>query len=355
MVAVYLNDIATAVPDYDVHAKFVAYCPRLLPDLQSKRLFQRMAARAQIEHRYSFLKPDADAEKLDADGFYRHGQFPDTKARMDFFEEHAFGLARRAIDQLKLPDISHLIITSCTGFYAPGLDFQIVEHYKFSGSVERTLVGFMGCFAAFNGLKLARHIVRSQPTANVLMLNLELCTLHLKPSGTLEEMLSFLIFSDGCAASIISSQASGLELVGFNTALIPDSTQHITWRIGELGFDMNLSGQVPNLIAAALPTRLAAMLGDCTWGDIVHWAIHPGGRSVLDAVRDGAGLQESQLAASREVLRNFGNMSSATIMFVLQEIMHRTQQNGPGCAIAFGPGLTIESMRFNLCGAGHGA
>lgn len=346
MKPVFINSIATAVPDHDVHAKFVDYCPRLLPDKRTIGLFTRMAGRAQIDHRYSFLKPHSDPGQLDEQGFYRQDDFPSTQQRMAFYEQHAFKLAQKALDQLDLSGTTHLIVSTCTGFYAPGLDYQIVEHYGLSPDVERTTVGFMGCFAAINALKLARHIVRSEQDAKVLVVNLELCTLHLKPSGSLEEMLSFLIFSDGCAASLVSSEASGLEVQGFSTTVLPQTEGLITWRIGDRGFDMHLSGQVPANIAAGLPSKLDALLAGCTRSDIAHWAIHPGGRTVLDAVREGAQLEEQQLAVSREVLRKYGNMSSATVMFVLQDILHNPTRPGLGCAMAFGPGLTVEGMRF---------
>lgn len=346
MVSVYLNTIATAVPDFDVHEKFLQYCPGLLTDHRSRLLFRRMAQRAQIDHRYSFLQPHADDNTLDTENFYASSGFPDTQKRMQFYERHAFILAQRTLDQMDVSGTTHLIITTCTGFYAPGLDLQIVHHYGLSPSIERTVIGFMGCYAALNALKLARHIVRSDRAAQVLILNLELCTLHLKQSGTLEQMLSFLIFADGCAASIVSSKPQGMELQSFNTTLLPDTGNQITWHIGELGFDMNLSGQVPSSIASQLPSRLDRMLDGHKREDIVHWAIHPGGRSILDAVRAGAGLDEQQMTASRDVLRRYGNMSSPSIMFVLDTIMENPASGGAGCAMAFGPGLTVESMCF---------
>lgn len=345
MTAAYLNAIATAVPDFDVHAKFIDYGPRLLPDERFTALFRRMAMRAQVEHRYSFLQPHPDKNKMDVDGFYEINKFPDTRQRMDFYARNAFNLARRALDQLDVSDTTHLIVTSCTGFYAPGLDHQIIRHYQLPAAVERTMIGFMGCYAAMNALKLARHIVRSDSSARVLVVNLELCTLHLRPGNTLEEILPFLIFSDGCAASLVSSRPAGIELQSFTTNLLPDTEDLITWEIGELGFDMNLSGQVPATIAAHLPAHLNKILDGCTHRDITHWAIHPGGRSVLDAVRDGAKLEEHHLTHSRDILRRFGNMSSATIMFVLKNILDEAMP-GQGCAIAFGPGLSVESMRF---------
>lgn len=343
----FINSIATAVPDFDVHNKFIDYCPRLLPDERSIKIFRRMAERSQIEHRYSYLQPHTDSDKLDVEDFYQTDAFPSTEARMQFYERKAFTLATRALDQLELSDVTHFITTTCTGFYAPGIEHQIIQHYKMRSNIERTTIGFMGCFAAINGLKMARHIVRSEPHAKVLLLNLELCTLHLKPAGTLEEVLSFAIFADGCAASIISAQPKGIELHSFESVVLPESENLITWRVGNQGFDMHLSGKVPGAIATNLPKVLNKLLNGCTRRDITHWAIHPGGRTVLDAVKSGAELEEHQLTESREVLRKFGNMSSATVMFVLQTMLNNPKP-GQGLAMAFGPGLTVESMRFSL-------
>lgn len=344
----YINNIACAVPDFDIHGKFINYAPRLLPDTRSIKVFQRMAERSQIEHRYSFLQPHSGDDKLDAEGFYSNEAFPSTQARMKFYERFAFTLAKRALDQLDLTGTTHLVTTTCTGFYAPGLDYQLIKHYRLPASIERTTVGFMGCYAAINALKLARHIVRSELHAKVLVLNLELCTLHLKPAGTLEEILSFAIFSDGCAASIVSATPAGLEIQSFNSDVLPETEELITWHIGDQGFDMHLSGKVPGAIAKNLPYVMNTLLDGATHSDIALWAIHPGGRTVLDAVRAGAGLDEQELTESREVLRKFGNMSSATIMFVLQDMLDNSKKSGPGLAMAFGPGLTVESMRFVL-------
>ncbi|HEY0522841.1 MAG TPA: type III polyketide synthase [Stellaceae bacterium] len=358
MTTAFVNRIATAVPGFDVHRKFVDYAPRLLGDGRMRRLFARMAERAEIEHRYSFFEPDSDPERLDAGGFYRRGVFPDTAARMRFFETHAFDLARDAIDRLDplgsgdgggggRGAVTHVIVTCCTGFAAPGLDLQIVGHLGLDGSVERTIVGFMGCYAAMNGLKLARHIVRSEPeTARVLMLNLELCTLHLQEIDDLETVLSFLIFADGCAASLITAEPTGIALDGFASSVLADSADQITWRIGRGGFDMHLSGQVPATIGRELPRQIGAVLGNRAVSDIDLWAIHPGGRTVLDAVERALDVEPQALRTSRGVLRDYGNMSSATIMFVLKRMLEDPSAAGEGCAMAFGPGLTVEAMRF---------
>ena len=349
----YLNSISTALPTYDVHAKFIDYVSDSLHNTREQRLFLRMAERAQIGHRYSFLEPTVKINQLDEAGFYTRGQFPTTAERMQFYKAHALKLACDALDKLFetiVPQsITHLLVTSCTGFYAPGLDLQIVQHYGLNSSVERSIVGFMGCNAAMNVLKLARHIVRSDGTAKVLIVNIELCTLHLQESTNMEQLLSFLIFGDGCAASVVSADPVGIELHSFHCAILPESNEHITWHIGDQGFDMELSGKVPAAISASLPSVLASMLGDIKQEDINLWAIHPGGRSVLDAVKDALTLPESALDISRDILRRYGNMSSATIMFVLKDML-ALDKPGEGCAMAFGPGVTAETMRFSMGG-----
>ena len=188
--------------------------------------------------------------------------------------------------------------------------------------------------------------MRSAPTAKVVVLNLELCTLHLKETDDLQEILSFLIFADGCAASLVSADPVGLKIESFHAAIMPDSNDQITWRIGQDGFDMRLLGEVPRTIGAQIPHILPAILNGTKPDDVLYWAVHPGGRSVLDAVQEHAALPESKLVYSRDVLRRFGNMSSATVMFVLKEIMEHGKTAGSGCAMAFGPGVTVESMMF---------
>lgn len=345
----FINAIGTAVPPYEVHRKFVDYAPRLLSAERNRRAFARMAERAQIERRYSFLEPDPAPDRLDRGAFYARGRFPDTASRMQVFQQHAFALAARALDDLGIAPyrsaVTHLIITSCTGFYAPGLDLEIVERLGLDPGVERTIIGFMGCYAALNALKLARHIVRSEPGARVVVLNLELCTLHLQETDDLETVLSFLIFADGCAASLISAEPRGLELKSFHATVVPDTGDQITWTIGRSGFDMRLSGKVPGTIGTRLPQAMRGVLGGRDVRDIRFWAIHPGGRSVLDAIEQALRLERQELHHSRQVLRDFGNMSSATVMFVLRAIA-AVPGTGPGCAMAFGPGLTVESMVF---------
>jgi predicted naringenin-chalcone synthase len=206
----------------------------------------------------------------------------------------------------------------------------------------------MGCHGALNALKVAHHIVRSEPDARVLVVNLELCTLHLQETDSLEQVLCFLLFGDGCAASLVTGAPVGIEIGRFRTFLAPGTRDLITWRIGDAGFDMLLSGGVPAAISSLLEHEVVQILGDNPAGALPLWAVHPGGRSVLDAVQETLGLADAALAPSRDVLRRFGNMSSATVMFVLAEMLRTATAGDAGCAMAFGPGVTAETMLFRI-------
>lgn len=357
MTTAYVNRVATAVPPHDVHDAFRCFAESLFrDDPQKALLFSRMAARSGIDHRYSFLDPAARPETgyLDAEGFYVRGDFPDTAARMRLFERCAPSLAQTAVERLQLGNerarISHILITCCTGFSAPGLDLEMVERCDLPTSVERTMIGFMGCSAAINALKLARHIVRSDPQARVLVINLELCTLHLRETSDLEQVLAFLLFGDGCAACLVTADPVGTALDSFRAVLVPDTRDLITWNIRDSGFDMVLSGLVPATIHDALRAHAMEILDGASVKAIDLWAVHPGGRTVLDAVERAFGLAPTALAASREVLRRYGNMSSATVMFVIEKLLRSGPGQRSGCAMAFGPGLIAETMLFRMAG-----
>ena len=222
---------------------------------------------------------------------------------MELFEQRAPVLMRKAVDQLALNEeelsgITHLLVTCCTGFYAPGLDFEIVDHLGLEAGVERTMVGFMGCYAAINALKLARHIVRSDPKAGVLMVNLELCTLHFQETQELEQVLSFLIFARWCGgepdyrarAGFRAGQLQGSDGARDEGADYVENpwagVRHVAFR------------EVPGELARALHEGKLMAERD----SIDLWAVHPGGRSILDAVEKGLELPAGALAASREVL-----------------------------------------------------
>jgi predicted naringenin-chalcone synthase len=349
----FLNRIGTAVPDYDVHEHYARFAATALGDSRERRAFERLLRRGAIEHRYAVLPFEDGLEQQSLRALYFEGPMPDTAARMRLYERHAFALAERAIVALgtdTVGGVTHLILTSCTGFSAPGVDLQLIARFGLDPGIERTVVGFMGCAAALNALKLARHIVRSDARARVLVVDLELCTLHLQRPIDIEQALGFALFADGCAASLVTAEPTGLELHAFASALIPESANAITWHIGALGFDMHLSLEVPRTIALALSRDPRAILDGVDPSEVGCWAVHPGGRAVLDAVENAFALPNDALHASREVLRRYGNMSSASVVFVLAALLERSA-SGPGRALAFGPGMTCESMSFSIVGA----
>lgn len=354
MTTAYLNRIACVVPQHDIHETFIRYARSRLADNRRRSLFERMVERSEIEHRWSCLAPAIEPQSncIDFCDFYRLGRFPSTAARMHRFAKEAPGLARQAVERLGLGRsqrrITHLIVITCTGFSAPGIDIELIRHCDLDPSVERTTVGFMGCHGTINALKLARHIVRSEPTARVLLLSIELCTLHLQEVEELDQILSYLLFGDGCGAALVTAEPEGLSLDSFHAMLTPAAGELITWTIGDSGFDMFLSGQVPASIRDSLRMSAEGILAAKAVGAIDNWAVHPGGRSILDAVETAFKLGPKELQVSRQVLRRFGNMSSATILFVLEAVMATAKSWERGCAIAFGPGLSIESMLFQV-------
>ncbi len=357
MIRAHVNRLAVAVPEHEVHGTFVRFAERALRDRRSRLLFERMLSRSGIERRWSCLEPAARGsnERIDADGFYTLGSFPSTGARMQRFERDAPALAVKAVEHLDLGDdvrrVTHLVVASCTGLSAPGIDFEVMRRCNLNPSIERNVLGFMGCNAAINALKLARHIVRSEPEARVLVVCIELCTLHLQESDDIERLLTFLLFADGSAAALVTAEPVGFALDRFHAEVMSEASEHITWSIRDGGFDMLLSGEVPAAIGEVLRSGSDRVLSGASPGEIALWAVHPGGRTVLDAVEGAFALEPPALAFSRAVLRDYGNMSSATVLFVLEAMMRERPPAGSrGCAMAFGPGLTAETMLFSAAG-----
>ena len=345
----FLNAIGTAVPDHDIHRAFIGWAQgRIEPD--ARALFDRMAARAGIDHRWSVLPAGSDGgSPVAADGFYGMGM-PGTAARMTVYAQAAPALGVAAVAALRakidLGEITHLVVASCTGFVAPGIDQIIAGMLALSPSVERLLIGFMGCYAAVAALRSARHIVRSDPGARVLVLTVELSTLHLQDDRRIEPLLAMLQFADGAAAALVTAEPAGFALEQPFAAALSDSADLIRWDITDAGFAMHLGGAVPGRIAAALQDE--AFVEVATHGadaaDLV-WAVHAGGRSILDAVQKSLALPPHALDASRAVLRDKGNMSSATLMFVLETLLDG-EPVADGVAMAFGPGLAAEGFAF---------
>jgi predicted naringenin-chalcone synthase len=352
MTPAHINRIATAVPPHDVHAAFEQFVDGRLAGRREQALFRRLAGRCGIEHRWSSFRPvsNPDGFVADAEGFYVPGAFPSTARRMARYAEVAPVLGEQAARGLgdALDGVTHLVVASCTGFTAPGLDQLLVRRLGLDPGVERTVVGYMGCYAAVNSLRLAHHFVRSDPGARVLVVNLELCTLHFQDTQQLDKLLSMLLFGDGASAAIVSARPEGLALGDFLAIALPDSGDLITWDIGDTGFEMHLSGEVPRRIARALEgPDSAAVLRQRPADAWPLMAVHAGGRAILDAVETGLGLGQGTLDRSRAILREFGNMSSATLMFVLDRILGEPGAPGePGLAMAFGPGMACETFTF---------
>jgi predicted naringenin-chalcone synthase len=346
----FINALAGAVPEHDVHRLFIGWAEAQIEDPRLRKLFMRMAERSGIEHRWSVLPPADGGLPHDRPGGFYHGAWPATSTRMACYAEQAPKLALGAIAKLKeqvaLDGVTHLVVASCTGFVAPGID-QIIARELGLADVERTLVGFMGCYAAVCALRTAFHIVRSDPEARVLTVTVELSSLHLQKTQQLEPLLAMLQFSDGAAAALVTAEPHGFEMSHLFSAQLENSAELIQWKVGDTGFEMTLSGEVPGRIQHALQDEGVRAKLYNGWGpdQVDTWAVHAGGRSILDAVERGLELPQGSLFASRDILARYGNMSSSTLMFVLGELIGRPDV-GKGIAIAFGPGLAAEGFHF---------
>ncbi len=356
----FLHHIATVVPEYSYSQDFaLTTILKLIGDTDAKRNFlTRVYQGSGIETRHSVIGDYS--RKPSEHKFYPPTENllpqPDTKTRNDLFIKESERLTQAACEKLFSEcatvgpgDVTHLITVSCTGFGAPGFDFHLVKSLGLRPETERYHIGFMGCFAAFPALKLARHILQSDPTAQVLVVNCEICSVHFQLDFDPEIQVANAIFADGVSAAFLSAKSEGslghsLGLEHFGSTIIPGSTGDMSWKIGEHGFDMRLSSYVPRLIEGNILNSLNPLLQKAGWTreSISHWAIHPGGRAILDKASSALSLHENALKASYEVLRKFGNMSSATILFVLKQMMSEGRK-GRIFASAFGPGLTVES------------
>ena len=318
----FINAITTAVPTHDIHAKFIAWAELQLADERARPAFRRMAARSGIDHRWSVLPPTASGgSPIEPGGYYSADVPPPTSQRMETYAREAPRLALDAIAGLgrEIDGVTHLVVASCTGFMAPGIDQVIAAQLGLDPGVERTLVGFMGCYAAVAALRVAHHIVRSEPEARILVVTVELSSLHLQFDDSLEPLLAMLQFGDGAAAALVTAEPRGLTISRLFAATLAETAELIRWTIGDEGFSMHLSGQVPAQIAHALarPEVRDLILAGDEVAAVDSWAVHAGGRSILDAVETGLGLASEMLTESRQILARFGNMSSSTLMFVL--------------------------------------
>lgn len=300
---------------------------------------------------YEFFSPSATLEP-----------FVSTAQRMALYQREAATIAEQAVKNCLaaypeeiLQQITHLITVSCTGMYAPGLDIDLVQKLGLKTTTERTCINFMGCYGAINGLKTADYICRANPEAKVLVVSVELCTLHFQKENSLDNWVANSLFSDGAAAVLVENQsdrlapgAPHLALTHFYAEFLPEARNEMGWYVGNTGFEMKLTSKVSKQIKsniAAITGRLMQSAGLNSLSQIDAYAIHPGGRKILEAVEEALELPEESNAFAYDILQQYGNMSSATVLFVLQKVLQSTvKSNQQVLSFAFGPGLTVEGM-----------
>lgn len=355
-----LIDVAAASPPYVVRQSTAAaeLKQRMGGNAVINRMIDAAVSKSGIETRHVVV---GDADPTVEKKFYAvtsGGPHPGTASRMDLYREWSGRLAVEASSTLLAKtgtpplSVDRLITISCTGFSAPNFDQQIITRLGLPPSVRRTHIGFMGCAAALVGLTNVLE-AGHEPGRTILLVALELCSLHIQFEPTRDNILANMLFADGCGAALFSSdplRAGKVRLLTTDSLLLDNSEEMMGWQIGDRGFQMVLSARLPDVIAGAAVPAARRILSDRNLSPdrISHWALHPGGRAILDALQDGLGLSHAQMAPSRAVLNRFGNMSSASIVYVIKEVLE-TSSIQPGellCAVAFGPGLTMEMALF---------
>ncbi|MEQ9403217.1 MAG: type III polyketide synthase [Cyclobacteriaceae bacterium] len=353
----YIKSIGTALPLYSTEQSRIAdfMVRHLKLNEQEERNLRILYRASGIQNRYSVLEDFG--RNLNGQSFFREdATFPTAKPRMDLYQKHALSLAVQASKEaindagITMDSITHVITISCTGMYAPGLDIELIEELSLKTNTKRTSINFMGCYASFNGLKMADQIIRSEPESNVLMVCVELCTIHLQDKKDEENLLANAIFGDGAAALIINSKEGkrSLKVQNFYSDLALSGKKEMGWYIGDYGFEMKLSPRVPDVIKEGIEELTTSLLShiQLDLSDIDYFAIHPGGKRILEVIEEKLHITKEQNRFAREALRSFGNMSSPTVLFVIKSIMEDVQSKDNGkhlLSFAFGPGLTLES------------
>jgi alpha-pyrone synthase len=367
----YINAIGTSTPSHCFSqaqiAEFMANALQLQGSERQKLMALHRSTRIRQRHsvladygtnngNFSFFPNTPDLEP-----------FPSVSVRMQAYRQYAAPLAVQAVfhclsqyPAFQLEKITHIITVSCTGMYAPGLDIELIELLGLKTNIQRTAINFMGCYGAFNGVKLADTICRADPEAKVLVVCVELCSLHFQKSTSEDHLLSNALFADGAAAAIVEAQPKkgiSLQMSSFYCDLVLAGKQEMAWHIADFGFEMTLSAYVPDMIEKGIRQLVDSLLKytDLALESISHFAIHPGGKRILEVIEQQLGLKPHDNRYAYEVLHQYGNMSSATVLFVLAELCKdlnesHNQQNILSCA--FGPGLTLESMVLEVVSNG---
>lgn len=366
--------LGTAVPHYKLDQQAIGewMAAGFAEQPAVGRLIRAAHAQSGIETRHACLP---DFGQIDPTSRYMLGgdcaASATTSERMAVYRRESVPLAlhaanqaiaqlaeKRRLDPVELTaSITHVIAVSCTGFFAPGLDFALTNALQLNPTVDRQLIGFMGCAAAFNGLRVATQAVRSNPNALALVVCVELASLHSYPNSSRDAIIAASLFADGAGAALVGRPSTADKqyflLQQFHSCIKPETEEEMAWQIGDHGFQLTLSPRVPAHLAEVAPAALTRLFADRL---PAFWAIHPGGRAIVERLAEIFDLTPAQTAATFEVLRDYGNMSSATILFVLHALQTRWLQGTDqttaatmgksGVAMAFGPGLVIEMARL---------
>jgi len=357
----YINSIGTATPKHEIRQEDVLEFMIKAHGLNKEEAHKLMLLykATGIKKRNSVIP---DYQKGASYDFYPNTQdlepFPSTKTRQQLFKQEALDLSEAAVKDCINKDtfkkITHLITVSCTGLYAPGLDIDLIFRLGLNSDVKRTAVNFMGCYAAFNAVKLGDSIVKSDQDAKVLIVCTELCTIHFQKDNNEDNLLANALFADGSAAILMSSEpGSGIALNPkvFNCELLPNGIDEMAWGVGDFGFEMKLTAYVPDIIQQGIAELLSKGNVGNKSRKADYYAIHPGGKRILQVIEQELGLTREDNKYAYEILANYGNMSSCTVLFVLKAIWEDLTEGDKDKKIvsfAFGPGLTLESMNLNI-------
>ncbi|CAN5897345.1 type III polyketide synthase [soil metagenome] len=355
--------IATGVPSFNHKQEDLfsfaekVYCK----DETEKRKLKFLYSHSGISNRYSVV-PDFSVVADERTLFPPTKDlepFPSLEKRMQLFNDHAADLSARTIEdcikgKINKDEITHLVTVSCTGMSAPGIDLQVMDMMGLPKNIIRTSVNFMGCYAAVHGLKLADAFCNSSKKVNVVVVCVELCTLHFQKEVSADNMTSSLLFADGCAAMLVQpdySAHSGIRVQNFFSDVSFKGKKDMAWELSSKGFLMTLTGYVPELIKEDFKGLVDKALESSGQHqrDVTHWCIHPGGKKILESISSSLAIPNESLNYSYNVLNDYGNMSSPTILFVLKKIMDEFEQQKPVTppvifGAAFGPGLTMETF-----------
>lgn len=364
----YISSIGTANPAHLTPQSHIAdfMANALSVNGHEKVRMQALYRASGIANRYSVLEDYGNT--IEHFSFYPANEslepFPTTAKRMHIYKQEALQLALKAINScfkfldqpIVLQGYSHLITVSCTGMYAPGIDIEIVQELGLRSDIKRTAINFMGCYAAFNAIKVGDAICRAEPGAKVLIVCVELCSLHFQKENSSDDVLASALFGDGAAALVMQGQpSSGLSLCleQFHCNLDFEGKQEMAWHIGDHGFEMKLSRDVPEMLGSKIRSLTRDLLRKMSrkLDQVDYYAVHPGGKKILDAVERALGLRKEDNQYAYEVLRQYGNMSSPTILFVLKALSQDLSEDDHGkhiLSLAFGPGLTMESMLLKV-------